>query len=242
MARIINKCNIVVINGTNRKGSSYNMGKIFCDGIKEKVNNVEIEEFFLPRDLNGFCLGCYNCIEDESKCFKYESKKIILEAMEKADILVFTTPNYCMSISAAMKSFLDFFFDLWLTHRPKEWMFHKKAVIFSAAAGASPSEGIKLLKTNLNGMGVSYVKSYGRPVQAKAWEEVNYQKKEDIKEDIIKLSKKVLYKKNTVSLKIKIMFKFFRFLKIKNWNSSPLEKDYWNSKGWLGKSRPWNNK
>ena len=76
------------------------------------------------------------------------------EAMEKADILVFTTPNYCMSVSAQMKAFLDYYYDLWMTHRPKEWMFKKKAVVFSTSAGAYPSGGLKLMETNLNGWGI----------------------------------------------------------------------------------------
>lgn len=231
--------NIVMINGQNHKGISYHLGKIFCDEIGKNVKNLDVKEFFLPKDLNGFCLGCYNCIDDETKCYRHQEKEIILEAMEKADILLFTTPNYCMSVSAQMKAFLDYYYDLWMTHRPKEWMFKKKAVVFSTSAGAYPSGGLKLMETNLNGWGISYVKGYGKPVQAKNWQEVSDNKKEDLEEEISKLARKVLNKKVKTTLKIKIMFKFFRFLHIKGWDSSVEEKKYWDEKGWLGKKRPW---
>lgn len=235
----MNKVNIVMINGQNHKGSSYHLGKIFCDEIRKYVSNTEVKEIFIPKDLNGFCLGCYNCIDDDTKCYRHHEKELILEEMEKADILVFTTPNYCMSVSAQMKSFLDFYYDLWMTHRPKEWMFKKKAVVFSTAAGAYPSGGLKLMETNLNGWGIPYVKTYGKTVQAKCWDEVSEKKKVDIEEEISKLSRSVLCKKVKATMKIKIMFKFFRFLHIKGWDSSIEEKKYWEGKGWLGKKRPW---
>lgn len=41
------------------------MGRILADKLAEEE---DIIEFFLPRDLNHFCLGCYSCIEDETKC------------------------------------------------------------------------------------------------------------------------------------------------------------------------------
>ncbi len=32
------------------------------------ASEQEITEFFLPRDLEHHCLGCYACLEDETKC------------------------------------------------------------------------------------------------------------------------------------------------------------------------------
>ena len=53
---------IVLIHGQNHKGSSYHIGKMKADTISGKK---EVSEFFLPRDLNHFCLGCYQCIEND---------------------------------------------------------------------------------------------------------------------------------------------------------------------------------
>ena len=93
---------IVMINGQNHKGSTYTIGKMIADKISSEENIVE---FFLPKDLNHFCLGCYSCIEDESRCPFYEEKSRIMKEVESADLLIFTTPTYCLRASAPMKSF-----------------------------------------------------------------------------------------------------------------------------------------
>ena len=125
---------VVTINGQNHKGSSYAMGRMFAEQL---ATSDQITEFFLPKDMPHFCVGCYKCIEDETACPFWQQKKVILDALEQADVFVFTSPNYCMAPSAAMKSLLDLLFDCWMVHRPKEWMFSKRAAIFSASAGAS---------------------------------------------------------------------------------------------------------
>lgn len=56
---------IVMLNGQNHKGSTYQIGRMIADKI---AGDNEITEFFFPRDLNHFCVGCYNCIEDETAC------------------------------------------------------------------------------------------------------------------------------------------------------------------------------
>ena len=118
----------VLIHGQNHQGSSCNIGRLLAESVSSAE---EITEFFLPRDFNHFCVGCYGCLEDETKCPFWADKKPILDAMEQADLLIFTTPTYCYAPSAAMKSLLDVLFDYWIVHRPKAWMFRKKAIILS---------------------------------------------------------------------------------------------------------------
>lgn len=125
---------IVLIHGQNHKGCTCHMGRMLAESLADKA---DVTEFFLPRDMNHFCLGCYSCIENEEKCPFWAEKKVILDALEQAELFIFTTPNYCLAPSGAMKSFLDLMFDCWMVHRPKEWMFKKRAVVISASAGAS---------------------------------------------------------------------------------------------------------
>ena len=49
--------------------------------------------------------------------------------VESADILIFTTPTYCLRASAPMKSFIDLTFNYWMSHRPRKCMFSKKAIV-----------------------------------------------------------------------------------------------------------------
>lgn len=229
--------NIVTINGQNHKGSSYMMGRLLAEKLTEEEN---IKEFFLPKDLNNFCLGCYACIESEDKCPFWEQKKRIIDAMQKADLLIFTTPNYCLAPSGAMKNFLDMCFDMWMVHKPKEWMFKKKAVILSASAGASCGGVFKVLKASLSGWGISYIKAFGLPVHAMNWKGVGEKEREKIEKKLNALSKSLENRKAPhTGIKVKLNFSLMRMLHKKGWDSSPTEGEYWKEKGWLDKERPW---
>ena len=228
---------ITVINGQNHKGSTYNIGKLLTDAIS---GDKEIFEFFLPRDLDHFCTGCYACIEDETKCPYYEEKNRIMQKIEQSDLLIFTTPTYCLAPSAPMKSFMDLTFTYWCSHKPRACMFHKKAVVLSTAAGTGMKSAMKPVKTKLLYWGVPWIKSYGISVQAMNWEGVSQKKKEKIAKDMRKLANALSKnQKPSVPLKTKILFNMFAFMQKVGWGSGATEKEYWEKKGWLGKERPW---
>lgn len=230
----------VIIHGQNHKGSSYNIGRTLANKIS--MEN-EITEFFLPKDLNHFCLGCYKCLESEAKCPFYNEKHIIESAIESAELLIFTTPTYCMRASAPMKSFIDLTFINWMPHRPKACMFQKKAVVISTAAGVGTSKAIKDITNCLFYWGVPYIKTLGFSVQATGWGEVPESKKQKIEKSIDRLSKELKkLKKPKVRFKTKFIFHLMR-LNINNQKlkSTPLVNDYWYwyNNGWLDKNRPW---
>ena len=231
---------IVMLNGQNHKGSTYHVGKLLIDGIAAEK---QVTEFFLPRDLNHFCLGCYSCIEDETKCPYYAEKNAIMADFEQSDLLVITTPNYCMAPSAPMKAFLDLNFTNWLSHKPKEFMFSKKAVVISTTSGMGANKAIKPVAISLSYWGISSIKKYGVAVQAMNWESVSQDKKAKIQKDIQKILKSLSGDaKPKVTLKTKFLFSIFSGMQKANMGSSKTEKKYWEAKGWLGKERPWKKK
>ena len=228
---------IVVIHGQNHKGSSYHMGRMLIDRI---AGPKEVTEFFLPRDCNHFCVGCYRCIENDADCPWHAEKDPIVLAMEAADLLVFTTPTYCMAPSAAMKSLLDLTFTMWMSHRPRESMFHKRAVVLSASAGSSTSGAIKGVTKSLFFWGVPKIFTYGARVMAMNWDSVKPDVKQKIERDLGKLAAKL--SKTTpprVGLKTRFIFAMMANMQRADWSSSPTEKQYWQERGWLGKARPW---
>lgn len=228
---------IVLIHGQNHKGSSYRIGRMIADKIE---NEKEIAEFFLPRDLNHFCLGCYKCIEEDENCPFYDEKKIIMDAVEESDLLIFTTPTYCLRASAPMKSFLDLTYTYWLSHRPRKSMFTKKAIVVSTAAGAGIKSAMKDITTSLFYWGIPFVKTYGLAVQAMNWDMVNSKKKEKIEKDTTRLANKLSNeKKPYVGIKTRFIFKVMAGMQSAGMGSSPIEKEYWENNGWLGKGRPW---
>lgn len=228
---------IVMLNGQNHKGSTYHIGRMIADKIH---GNHEIREFFFPRDLNHFCTGCYQCIEDDKACPYYEEKKVIFDAVEAADLLIVTTPTYCLHVSAPLKSFIDLTFDYWMSHRPRKSMFRKRAVIVSTSAGSSSKSAMKDVEDALFYLGVPSIIKYGLAVQAMNWDGIQSSKKEKIEKDTTRLARKLsTHKKPHVGIKTRFIFRMMGMMQKNGWGSSPVEKEYWEQNGWLGKERPW---
>lgn len=228
---------IVLIHGQNHKGSSYHIGRMIADKI---TGENEITEFFLPKDLNHFCTGCYRCIEEDGLCPFYEDKRIIMESVEEADLLIFTTPTYCMRASAPMKAFIDLTFNYWMVHKPRACMFEKKAVVVSTAAGMGTKNAIKDITTALTYWGVPQMIRYGRAVQAAGWAGVSDAHKAKIACDTDKIAARLSTgKKPHVGLKTKMLFSMMRMMQKKGWGAGEAETAYWDAQGWLGRHRPW---
>lgn len=228
---------IVMLNGQNHKGSTYNIGKLIAGKLADEK---EIVEFFLPSNLNHFCLGCYSCIEDMTACPYYSEKEVIIRAIDEADILIITTPTYCMHMSAPLKAFFDLTFDLWMSHRPMESMFRKRAVILSTSAGSSQKSALKDVEDCLFYMGVPEIIKYGIAVQAMSWDGVSEKKKNKIHKDVEKIVKKLRNgKRPRVHIKTRFVFMMMSLMQKKGWNSSPVETKYWKENGWLDGKKPW---
>lgn len=228
---------IVMLNGQNHRGSSYHIGRAVIDRIE---GEKEVTEFFFPKDLDHFCLGCYRCIEDAAACPFYEEKKVILDAMDGADLLVVTTPTYCMHVSAPLKAFIDLTFDLWMSHRPMASMFTKRALIVSTAAGTGTGSAMKDVQDALVYMGVPKIVKYGLSVQAMNWEGVDRKKKAKIERDAARIAKQLSTDKApAVGIRTRFLFRMMGMLQKKGWNSSPVETAYWKEKGWLDGKKPW---
>ena len=228
---------VVMINGQNHKGSTYTIGRMIADKISSDENIVE---FFLPRDLNYFCTGCYSCMDDDSKCPFYEEKNRIMAEVESADVLIFTTPTYCLRASAPMKSFIDLTFIYWMSHRPRKCMFSKKAVVVSTAAGSGAKKAVKDVTDALFYWGIPYILSYGICIQAMNWDGVSEKKKDRIEKDTARIANKVLKKKKaSPGIKTKLLFSLMRMMQKANFGSGEGDKTYWEKNGWLENVRPW---
>ena len=231
--------NIVMLNGQNHKGSSYHIGRMIIDKVE---GEKEVTEFFFPGDLNHFCTGCYACIEDVSKCPCYGEKQRIIDAMDRADLIVVTSPTYCLNMSASLKAFFDLTFDIWMTHRPMRSMFSKRAVIVSTSAGASTKSTIKPISDALFYMGIPSVIKYGLAVQAMNWEGVSPGKKAGIEKAAADIAGKISRSgRPRVGIRTRAAFYMIGLMQKKGWNSSPIETEYWKNNGWLDGKRPWNS-
>lgn len=163
-----------------------------------------------------------------------------MEEVEKADILIFTTPTYCLRASAPMKSFIDLTFTYWMSHKPRKCMFKKRAVVVSTTAGVGSGAAIKDISTALGYWGVSDIIKYGISVHAMNWDMISEKNKSKIEKTTDKIAKELSRTpKQKVSIKTKALFGIMRMIQIKGMGSSEVEKNYWEKNGWLSKERPW---
>jgi len=227
---------ITIIHGQSHKGSTYHI----TEQIKNKLSNEStvIYEFFMPADAPGFCVGCFQCImKGENSCPHQESIQKIVKAMEASDVIIVDSPTYCMEMTGQLKVFFDHLAYMWLSHRPNHTMYAKVGIVVSTAAGAGAKRVSKSISHQLFWLGISNRCQLHVNVNASSWNEVSDELKSKIEAQTDKIARKAT-KKSAVGTKSSFMFTVMRMnQKANTWN--PIDKNYWEEKGWLGKVRPW---
>lgn len=231
--------NITVIYGTEHKGSTYNITQLFLNKLITETS--VITEIFLPKDMPHFCRGCSNCfMKGEEFCPDYKEINKIQKDMEKADLLIFSSPVYVYHTTGQMKTLLDHFGYQWMVHRPNKTMFSKMALVISTAAGAGMKSTNKDITDSLSFWGVGRIFKYGKGVAAINWNGVSEENKLKINKDVDRIAAKILKTSAyvTPSIKTKALFYIMRIMQKKGgFNSADLE--YWKKQGWLESLRPW---
>ncbi len=230
---------ITIIYGTQRKSksSTYNIAQQF---IKRLSRGDSVTEFFLPQDMPKFCRGCWNCFADSTKCPDYGYLKPITDAMDVAELLIFTAPVYVYHVPGQVKALLDHFGYRWMPHQPNEKMFKKQVLLISTAAGAGTKSALHDLKDSMTFWGLARTYTFGKNIHAADWDTVDIRIKTKIQKEVKKLSDKIIIKSHnmTPSLKVKLIFYSMRFMQIRfRYNIADVE--YWEEHGWLGKEKPW---
>ena len=230
---------ITVIHGQLHKASTYNITKQLINKISD--HNKEIYEYFMPIDGPDYCVGCYRCFDEgEDMCPHAEKVQNIVKSIEASDIIIIDSPTYCFGMTGQLKTLLDHFGYMWLSHRPNDAMFNKIGIVISTAAGAGAKKVTKSLAQQMFWLGIPKVYQYSKNVNASSWETVPSNIKESIKRDISKLVMKVESKvgKTGVDFKLKFIFNIMGMMQKSNdWNM--VDHNYWKENGWLDKERPW---
>ena len=97
---------IVVITGSPRKnGNSFAMTDAFIKAAEAKGHTVT--RFDAALHKVGGCHACETCFKTGKACSFDDDFNIIAPAIEKADVVVFTTPVYWYSFPAQIKGVID---------------------------------------------------------------------------------------------------------------------------------------
>ncbi len=228
--------NIVVINGTEIRGCTYQMKEFFLSELRE---GNTITEFYLPKDGPAFCLGCKTCfMKDEALCPHAAQVQPIWSAIMNADLLVFAYPVYVMRAPGQLKTLLDHFGAHWIAHRPKKEMFTKRAVILTQSVGA-PNKGAQSdVETSLNWMGVSDVKKFGlKLMEGVIWPELSEKKRKDIETKTKAFAHQFLNPRvPRMSLKVRLYFligKITQKMVLSRTLVPSVDTRYWLDQGWI---------
>lgn len=225
---------ITLINGQNHKGSTYHIARM----VAEKIGG-EIEEFFLPKDLNEGCFGCYRCLDKgREHCPHAGQIERIFNSMLSADVIIIGSPTYVLEMTGHLKNLFDHLFTAWLPHRPEAAMFSKTAVVVSTAAGIGMNNVVKSLSQQIFYLGVPKVYKLPFRVAATSWDNVKI--KDKVNTAVNRTVKKITAKNGEAkpTIKLKLMFSLMR-LSQKNNGWALLDRKHWEERNWLGAERPW---
>ena len=227
---------IVVFNGTEVKGCTYHIKETFLSALREKN---EITEFYFPKDLPHFCLGCKTCFfKDENLCPHAEYTMPLWNAVLAADLLVFVYPVYALRVPAQLKALLDHFCVHWMAHRPDKRMFTKRAAILTDSIGAPNGPAQKDVATSLHWLGVSSVYRLGFGLmEGVDWQKLSEKRRKKIEGKTIRFAQKfVPYKSGHKDIRFRIRFEMCRWIHkavLKGEQTPSADNRHWIDNGWI---------
>ena len=228
---------IAVFHGSPRKGNTYHATKLFMDALSQ-CGEVHYTEFFLPKDLPAFCIGCTLCFSgSHDKCPNAQYRTPILDAIIHADALVFATPHYgACSMPGAMKNLFDHIDSLVLTVEPRAELFDKKAFIITTGAGSTAA--IKPIKSFLKHCGVNRVYSLGFRLLTDKWSNMPEAKQARYKTSLRKAAQTFYQaKKGRPYLSTILFYHIVKSVVMKRIGEGNYPYEHWKEKGYF-KKRP----
>ncbi|MFA6805509.1 MAG: NAD(P)H-dependent oxidoreductase [Candidatus Methanomethylophilaceae archaeon] len=227
---------VVIVHGQMHKGITYHITQML---VSKAFEGADIDEYFLPEDGPGFCIGCENCFyRGEENCPDHDKMEAVVGSMISSDCIVIDSPTYCMGVSGQLKALFDHMGYMWMAHRPEPSMFKKIGIGISSCAGKGSEEIVDFIRQQMQMWGVPT--TFGLPVVAASpsWEKMSPDKLDDIQEETSKLASKISKAKPSPGAKEKIIYKFMKKNQENNvWN--PRDREHWEKQGWLDGKSPW---
>ena len=227
---------IVIIHGQSHEGNT-------CMAARDLAKKVggELREFFLPRDFDRACLGCYTCFQtDLSHCPHYRELEPLVTAILESDLLILESPVYVYHATGPMMSFLDHFGTWWAVHRPLPAMSKKQAVAISTAAGGGMKSTVRDMADSLEMWGICRVYKLGFGVQALRPDDIPGRILRSMHRKTDRLARQIRKNAGRRGYNARAK-KWFYLMRFAHRHLPPMQPDYgyWQKQGWHGKARPW---
>ena len=231
---------VCVIHGSNRKGNTDKTIEI-VKKVLDQQGEISYTDFYLPKDLPHFCIGCFACLQTGEyagqNCPHKEYTHPILKGMLESDGLIIASPSYALSESAQVKTLLDHFAATYMNHRPNEEMFDKIALVISTAAGAGTGRVVSTISRNMLFWGVKRTIKCKINMFAKDWDQMEASRRtkaEALLERRAKTFFHALENRDCIHHGISNRFLRYIFTKlVKSYADTEPDKIYWKAKGWI---------
>lgn len=135
---------ILSVCGSPRKGNSEAILRRLQELLKEK--GIDNEIILLRQKKITPCQGCVEYCNGKLECHIKDDMPEIMEKMEKAEGLIFISPNYFKMPTGLFKDFIDRCSIFYTAGREEQFKTKKAAVI---AVGADVPEGIDVCAHNI---------------------------------------------------------------------------------------------
>ena len=225
-----------VFYGTPRQGTTWRLTQEFLSGLGE----VQLQEFYLPRDMGEVCTGCFSCMTGGGTgCPHAAAMAPLLEALDEADIVVCASPVYVMGMTAGLKAFFEHMACRWMVHRPEGGMFRKVGAAISTAAGPCTGGTLRAIRTQFRYLGIARTCRLGAAVGG-GWDWIGEKKRRALSRKAVRLGRKAARRAGRVKpeLVVRCLFRIMALVHRKpGWN--PDEYEYWKARGWLDGKKPW---
>lgn len=155
---------VLILSGSPRKnGNSDQLCLQFQLGAEDAGN--EVKKIYIQDCNIHFCNACYAC-KKVDHCIQDDDMTMILNEMDKADVIVLSSPVYFYSISAQLKTVID---RTLATYYPQQL---KDKEFYFIATAADDERAIKRAMDAMYGLTdcVSGAKVKGEIIGAHAWQ------------------------------------------------------------------------
>lgn len=211
---------ILLINASNRKKNTYKLLTSIEDILKSKGYTTEIINLYNYKI--DFCKGCEVCIL-KGKCFLGDDSSMLMKKIVDSDGLVIGTPVYLNNMSGILKTFID---------RTCSW-FHRSEVaqkptlLLANTQGSGIENTLNSIKEVMIQWGVCLGgtisrngRSFAKPISEK---------------ELSQFIKLINSNGKTYSPSFKEIYTY-NIQRALASNVFPVDKEYWQDKGWLNKA------
>lgn len=216
--------NIVVIHGQAHQGNTWQLTQLVLAELN--CAPADIQTFFV--NGMGQCVGCCQCImKDEALCPHRDQVAPLIAAIDRADVVILASPNYCFEMSGQLKSFCDHLAYRWVVHRPAD-LRGTIGIALSTTAGAGAGSVTKSLRRQMRWWSVGRVYRLSFAVRAEHWDAIPEKRLKKLNRQAAALARKVNRRAghSTPCLRVRLLFWIMKRMHSGDgWN--PVERDYW---------------